>query len=271
MKKIISAALTAMVLVSYARAEQPLPFEDEGVLHQLEGYHHFIVSQRPRRVEVDETIYRDNGSSIRFMLIPGDCGPTYDDTWDDCANQNERVDLSLTPWTRHDEEYYTMSLCLDANFRDQHHRDDKSRWADINLFQFKSANGINSCFNLFYNYGFESLAIDNRCADGENYNHGERLVRNLSLSRFDYWYDFIFHVRWSNDDDGFIDLYEGGERIASFIGPTTIPSDDIVSTRPHMFIYRYGIEFYENTSPLTFWADNVGVYYSLTEVPNRFR
>lgn len=271
MKHLFAAALIATTLASPVSAGQPPSFEDQANLIGLDGYHHFVASQQPGRVVIDEDVYRDDGSSIRFTLMPGDCGPTYDNSSNDCEALNERVDLALSPWERRPEEFYTFSIRLDRNFADQRHRSDKSRWSDINLFQFKSANGTNSCFNLFYNYGLESLAVDNRCTDGVNYVHGERTVTNLELPELDHWYDLLIHVKWSNNTDGFWEIMEGGEQLFAYTGPTVIPSGDILSTRAHMFIYRYGREFYENTTPLTFWADNVGVYYSSNELPDRFR
>lgn len=41
--------------------------------------------------------------------------------------------------------------------------------------------------------------------------------RNYKLS---VWHDFIYHVRWSYQDDGFVELLIDGEKVADYRGPT---------------------------------------------------
>ena len=270
--KSISLALGMLFgLAQSAYANELARFNDQGNFYGLEGMHSFTVSAEPGRVEVVKDVYRDNGSSIRFHLMPGDCSKTFSGDWDDCEQNNQRVDLSIdSPTNRAVEEFYTLSMMLDANFSLQQHRPNKSRWADINLFQFyRRGNG--ACFNLFVNYGFRSLALDNRCANGLSYDHGSRILYDLGKSDFNTWYDFVFHVRWSSNQDGFFKVYESGTELLNYNGPTIIPDGNLRDVSPQMFIYRYGIEFFENTTPLTWWADNVGRYLSNSEMPERFR
>ncbi len=57
------------------------------------------------------------------------------------------------------------------------------------------------------------------------------------------WHDFIYHVRWSYQDDGFVELWIDGKKVTDYRGPTNYNDD----TGPY---FKYGI--YRNDTKETY-------------------
>lgn len=70
---------------------------------------------------------------------------------------------------------------------------------------------------------------------------------NLYSTRFELgkWHDFVFHVKWSPDNDGFIQAWNDGEKIVDFKGSTE--NQDEVGP-----VFKFGL--YRDDSPKAYVA-----------------
>ena len=253
-------------------------FDDKGNIEGLHANSDKIVASKPGRIVIDDTEARVGKDSIRFVLYPGDCSKTWNHGWDDCAWNNQRVELQMTSRERAKEEFYTVSLKLDENFKYQkplrYKKEDK---AMINLYQFYTI-GVSGCFNLVYRCRSfqedEGLWIDERCRDQKNYRGHRWTELTDKTNNLNRWHDFLWHIKWSTNDDGFIVLKLNGEEVFTYNGITVIESEESLNEHDvvnNLFIYRYGNEFHENTTPLTMWADGIGRYDSIEKVPALYK
>jgi len=248
-------------------------FDDKGNIEGLHANSDNIVASKPGRIVIDDAEARVGKDSIRFVLHPGDCSKTWNHGWDDCEQKNERIELQMTSRERAKEEFYTVSLKLDENFKYQKPLRHKTT-AIINLYQFYTL-GVQGCFNLVYRYwADDGLWIDERCADQKNYRHHRWTELTDETNTLNRWHDFLWHIKWSTKDDGFIVLKLNGEEVFTYNGITVIESEESSNehdVRNNLFIYRYGKEFHENTTPLTMWADGIGRYDSIEKVPALYK
>lgn len=262
--------IPALLFLASASAASNFPvFKDSENIANLYANHHFQASVKEGRVVTDDVIYRSGSSSIRFTLFPGDCSKTFDNSWDDCSQENERIDLALSRKKPAKSEIYTFSIKVGESFNRIPYRYEKKRWADVNLFQlYRSSSG--ACHNVFYSAWKNKLAIDDRCTDKESYNHGNRRVLYFDDINPEDWNDFAIKVDWSSDENGKFELFINKKSYAAYQGVTIVPGGSHKVMRPHVFIYKYGKEFSKDELPITAWFDNIGVYTSQKHVPKIF-
>ena len=265
--KEITAALIFLSSTSFA-SDFPA-FKDSENIINLSANHHYRASVKEGRVVTDSNIYRTGKSSIRFTLFPGDCSKTFDNSWDDCSQKNERIDVALSRKKPRKSEIYTFSIKVDESFNRIPYRYEKKRWADINLFQlYRSSSG--ACHNVFYSAWKGKLAIDDRCTDKKSFNHGNRRVFYFDDINPEAWNDFAIKVDWSSDEDGKFEVLINKKSYVAYQGVTIVPEGSHKVMRPHIFIYKYGREFTKDELPITAWFDNIGVYTSEKNVPKMF-
>jgi hypothetical protein len=53
--------------------------------------------------------------------------------------------------------------------------------------------------------------------------YGNRAHIKLGPIRKNVWYDFVYHIRWSSESDGFFEAWINGRKVATVRGPTLYP------------------------------------------------
>ncbi|MGE3962238.1 MAG: polysaccharide lyase [Dehalococcoidia bacterium] len=118
-------------------------------------------------------------------------------------------DFQAVPGT---EYWYGVSLYLpddwdqgsNANFFD-----------DRIVFQFHEGTGSSPAMSLHVREDDGRLVLRRRTEDGFEYPWSTPFETER-------WYDFAFHVRWSQEDDGFVQLFVDGELIGEYQGRTLV-------------------------------------------------
>lgn len=144
----------------------------------------------------------------KFEVRHGDCGVI--SSWSDCATDRERSEIHTGSDNYEDREYwYGWSLYLPTDF------------AYINpvnqtLGQFHQEGNPFGCSSFLFEKNWRGLIIDRqfRCRAVEEV----ELLSDKEL--FGHWNKFEIHAKWSNKDDGFLDIYINNELKYSHKGQT---------------------------------------------------
>ena len=147
---------------------------------------------------------RSGSESIRFELRDGDCNSS--DTFDDCANDRSRHELTQTGGQFEGEEFwyhysiYVPPLSL------------KSGQAIVFMGQFQQSNGVAPLMFEDFTGGYGIRQND------ANYNWLFRGVLWPNASFRNQWTDVLMHIKWSSGSDGFIKIYFNGVLTKQLIG-----------------------------------------------------
>ena len=196
----------------------------------LSSYAHNIdiAAKKPwsiQDVTVPEPV-RAGKKATRFELRHGDCGS--DGMWDDCTMDRGRVEKIVTEdFDRIGQEsWYGFSVYVPEQLRDI----DPS---SSDIFQWKPVNWREPLVFLgmwrgHLTFNMPATAHE-RCGIMPLYE-----MRNK-------WTDFVFHVKWSRDDDGVVEFWINGSdkrHKCSFDG-INAPANASGPIHPHWGIYQY--------------------------------
>ena len=169
---------------------------------------------------------RAGKKATRFELRHGDCGG--DGMWDDCTGDRGRVEKIVTnDFDRVGQEsWYGFSVYVPDQLKDIDP-------AGTDIFQWKVVGWRDPLAYLGLWRGhltFNMGAVQReRCGIMPLYE-----MRNK-------WTDFVFHVKWSRDDDGVVEFWINGSQErhkCSFNGINT-PSNVSGALHPHWGIYQF--------------------------------
>jgi len=108
------------------------------------------------------------------------------------------------------EYWYGISLYLPGDW-DQGSND--NFFDDRIIFQFHEGTGSSPALSLHIRAADNRLVLRRRTGDGFEYPWSMPF-------EVDRWYDLAFHVRWTQDDDGFVQLFLDGQLLGEAHGPT---------------------------------------------------
>ena len=136
---------------------------------------------------------RSGSQSIRFEVRDGDCGSS--DTFDDCANDRSRHELSQTNAQAEGEEFwYHYSIYVPEISL-------LSGQEVVFLGQFQQSNGVAPLMFEDFTSGYGIRQND------ANYNWLFRGMLWLNSTFRNRWTDVLMHIKWSSGSDGFIKIY----------------------------------------------------------------
>lgn len=176
-------------------------------------------------VEAPEPV-RAGRKATRFELRHGDCGT--DGIWDDCSMDRGRTEMIVTEdFDRIGQEsWYGFSIYVPDQLKDIDP-------ASTEIFQWKPVAWREPLAYLGLWRGhltFNMPATQHeRCGVMPLYQ-----MRNK-------WTDFVFHVKWSRDDDGVVEFWIDGvkERHKCSFNGINAPADASGPLHPHWGIYQY--------------------------------
>ncbi|MCB9484099.1 MAG: heparin lyase I family protein [Dehalococcoidia bacterium] len=88
------------------------------------------------------------------------------------------------------------------------------------IFQFHEGTGSSPAMSLHLRADDDRFVLRRRTVDGFAYPWSMPFET-------DRWYDFVFHVRWSQDDDGFVQLFLDQRLIGEYQGRTLVDGESI--------------------------------------------
>jgi hypothetical protein len=168
----------------------------------------------------------------RFELRDGDCMALGSD-WNDCEHDRNRTEAHADSNERDylgDEVWYGWSIYLPVDFKD-------ACPTSTVLGQVHGFNGNNGGDMLLFQYDCMGYTIN-------------RIINNNSLENFPIlnegemvgkWNRIELHVRWSRENDGFVEVYANGEKKYTYSGKTFGDCDTAIMKYGiyHSYISRY--------------------------------
>jgi len=164
---------------------------------------------------------RFGNQSVRFEVRPGDCGS--DESWDDCANDRERHELSQIADLQEsgDEFWFSWSVYIPDGTPSI-----SPTITDLGQFHQKKNNVL-----FMFKWNELGYVIDNQTpGDGTNKGMKPLVALHETTGR---WIDILIHAKWSDRDDGFLIAYADHRKAYEFFGQTLAKGD-------HSF-YKFGI------------------------------
>ncbi len=113
--------------------------------------------------------------------------------------------------------WYGASYYLPADW-DQGKND--NFFNDRIIFQFHEGTGASPAFSLHIRPDPLEFFVRRREDEGFDYLWEGELEEER-------WYDFAFHVRWTDEDDGLFEVYLDGEQVVSYTGPTLVDGKSV--------------------------------------------
>ena len=172
--------------------------------------------------------------SERFEVQPGDCSATADGQWDDCARSRERAEL-FSNNTRHREgdiSWYRWSI-----FVPQSHQTIFPAYNTFGQFKHRSKKGTQCGFGILYSFteanGDLVLAYRKQIDDvkygsiSDKKPSGDTKVSDFATDLLvpsgeltGQWHDIVVNIHWSQDNDGKLRIWIGGNQVIELTGPT---------------------------------------------------
>ena len=172
----------------------------------------WYVEQKAAGRAVVVNVGRDGGTALRLHTEPGDNDVTGSGT-------NERNDVALTQLTdgvQGREQWWAHSILFPDDFADLP-PNEGGVWNYGSVMNFHDNAGgptKGPAQLLFYPTG---LLYQIYGGDPANPSLSEYPVGPI---RHGIWYDFVIHVRWSSEADGFYRVWLNGKRVFQHTGPT---------------------------------------------------
>ena len=88
------------------------------------------------------------------------------------------------------------------------------------IFQFHEGTGASPALSLHVREAQGDFMVRRRTSDGFDY------LWTMPFET-DEWFDFAFHVRWSQDDDGFVQIFADGDLVYEYRGSTLVDGESI--------------------------------------------
>jgi len=174
------------------------------------------------RATIVNTVARDGGTSLRLHTEPGDANVAGSGT-------SERDDLSLGQiYGEGMEQWWAHSVLLPDDY-DVPVRPTDADWNWTVLFDFHHTgstgqanfmvvveNDLPGSAALLRLRGFGGATVNDGAYGNDTGKYGAVIgpvVKNV-------WYDFVYHVRWSSNGDGFMQAWMNGVKKLDFVGAT---------------------------------------------------
>ena len=168
---------------------------------------------------------RDGPTAVRLHTEPGDSNVAG-------SLDNERDDLAIsqtaTDCFEGHEAWWSHSILFPDDYVDPP-ESTASTWNWAVVADFHNANPGGGQANFQINaWPVTAIASDRPTGLGFQIAYGDQL--NPTVQRFpigplvrDVWYDFVYHVRWSSNTDGFFTAWVNGVKKMDYAGPTIYP------------------------------------------------
>ncbi len=193
------------------------------------------VEQKVPGRAVVVNVGRDGGSGLRLHTEPGDSDVSGSGT-------NERNDVALTQFTdgvQGREQWWAHSILFPADFVDLP-PNVGGAWNYGSLMNFHDNAGgptMGPAQLLFYPTGLHYQIFG---GDPANPSLSEYPVGPITRG---VWYDFVIHVRWSSEADGFYQVWLNGKRLFQHTGPTLYRGSGV-----YLKLANYHTAFGQSTS-----------------------
>jgi hypothetical protein len=145
-----------------------------------------------------------------------------------------RAELALPSVPRNSERWYAASIYVPTDF--------KAVEGSFIITQFHSTEDKGEPGKippLFIQTDGKTLSLGSRWDDGRKLTSNSRDVKRQSWDLGSLpkgrWIDFVYHVKWSYQSDGFLEVFMDGKKVAEKTGPNTYNDDK----GPYMKIGMY--------------------------------
>jgi hypothetical protein len=174
---------------------------------------------------------RAGNKSLRFELRDGDCGEV--GSWSDCDSDRERHELTGSKMLDGEEWWYAWSIFMPKDFKN-------ISPTNLDLGQFHGDNSwVDLCCSfMFKNAPFVGYSIENHLDDYKR----KQLLTIGGMS--EKWNDILVNLKWSKNNDGFINLWVNNKLVYEYQGPTLTKNSKFVYFK--FGIYRSGLSRYLN-------------------------
>ncbi|MCK9494986.1 MAG: polysaccharide lyase [Dehalococcoidia bacterium] len=120
------------------------------------------------------------------------------------------------------EYWYGISMYLPEDW-DQ--GENTNFFDDRIIFQFHEGTGSSPALSLHINADQGLFTVRRRANDHRDGDDFEYL--GSMPFETERWYDFAFHIKWSQDDDGFAHIFADGEEVRDYEGPTLVDGESV--------------------------------------------
>jgi hypothetical protein len=174
-------------------------------------------------------VTRKGDTSLRLELRDGDCFTAYPHDpareWDDCTRDRERSEIREKWYAPLDTSvWYAFSMYIPEDYEPMYPKQIFFQW-----------HGGDWGPNVYFQLNREKFLIDVLTEEHQTTTQYE--VGELSKGR---WLDFVIQVKWTKHDTGFFILYNDGNELWNYSGPTMDQKTYDIGTGPYvkMGIYR---------------------------------
>lgn len=168
------------------------------------------VEQKVPARAVVVNVGRDDGTGLRLHTEPGDNNVAGSGT-------NERNDVALrrnTDGVQGREQWWAHSILFPEDFIDLSQSEQGAWGSAMNFHDDAGGETKGPAQLLFYPTGLHYQIYG---GDPANPTLSEYPVAPITRG---VWYDFVIHVRWSSEADGFYRVWLNGKRVFQHTGPT---------------------------------------------------
>lgn len=186
--------------------------------------------------------------SERFEVQPGDCSSATDGEWDDCAKGRERAELWANNVKHKQDEvsWYRWSMFLPES-----HESIFPAYNTFGQFKHKGKQGTQCGYGILYSFteanGDLNLAYRKRIDDvkygsvSDNSPYGKTKVSDFATDLLipsdelaGKWHDIVVNIHWSQNNDGALRVWIGGNQAVDLAGSTMRPGCPVA-------YFKYGI------------------------------
>jgi hypothetical protein len=179
---------------------------------------------------------RAGSKSIRFELRDGDCGATLPH-WSDCDTDRERHELSGSYMSDGEEWWHAWSIFLPKDFKN-------ISPSILDLGQFHGDNSwVDPCCSFMFKNQRGGYHIQNLLDDSDFSEFKKVLTQEEMIEK---WNDILVNVKWSKNNNGFINLWVNDRLVYEYQGPTLTKNSKFVYFK--FGIYRSQISLFLNQS-----------------------
>ena len=165
-------------------------------------------------IQKTASIKRHSAESLRFEVRPGD---TYDNKGKKSYRAEVEIDKNISIRS---EQWYGFSLFLPQDFPKENNRLVLAQWWAPTK---KYLGEVSRSPSMALRYREGRLHVTIRYSN-------ERVIKDadtvpskeiFSTEQFQLgqWSDFVFHVKWSSQSDGFAEVWWNGKQVANYRGP----------------------------------------------------
>jgi hypothetical protein len=256
---LIKTLIALAVFSTNAQAiESPLPTDYQAIVRRMKNGWAIQNAGKDYSVQRSSDVLRqpETGQSYRFELRKGDVWHYRTDHTEGSfrseMSTDDYVSISSVQW-------YGFSFFIPTNFPQEDTRLVIGQWWAKNKKWLDEPGRPPPLCQDYENGRFTIVlrwSADRVVKESDPHRTVLYKSNRLPLGK---WNDFIYHVKWSYKNDGFVEVWHNGERILNYRGPVGY-NDDIGPT------FKFGLYRDESNSTQVIYFDRIRRGHSYSEV-----